>query len=176
MVLMAAALVFAQSSRTAPAVARFNLTVNSNAPNSRVYVNAVAQAGTAPLTIELNEGSYEIVIRAPGYQDYSTEITLSRDLTINAILRTAKFELTVNSNAPESVLYVDTRSVGAVPTTVTLNLGTYRVEVRAPGFEDFLTTVNLERNITINAALRPMLFDLSVTSNAPNATLFINYK
>ena len=162
----------AQSSRTT----RYTLRINSNAPNALVFINAVQQRGTTPFTIQLNQGTYDIVVRAEGFRDYSTKITLSRNLVVNAQLQATSYLLTVNSSAQNSTVFVNGQSRGPAPARITLPGSTYAIRVTAPGHETYETSVALTRNTAINAQLQAISFQLTVNSTAQNSTVFINGK
>lgn len=64
----------------------FRLQVNaSNVGGAQVLINGVAM-GQTPFSAELAPGAYSVVVRSPGYQDYSENFTLSGAKTINAAL------------------------------------------------------------------------------------------
>lgn len=150
------------------------LLIQVNVSNARVFINAVEQSGTAPITVELNAGRYTIVVRSTGYRDYSTNITLNRDLTVNARLQQQNFQLQVTANVSGARVFIDNADRGAAPANLSLPSGDYNVRVSASGHLDFGTTVALSRDTTVNAELQPILYTLSVTSNVNGATIQIN--
>ncbi|OHD71785.1 MAG: hypothetical protein A2177_09855 [Spirochaetes bacterium RBG_13_68_11] len=61
------------------------LTVNSNVAGARVYVNN-ALVGTAPITRQVERGSYTVRVTAPGYQDYQASVNVTGNTVVNAML------------------------------------------------------------------------------------------
>ena len=152
----------------------YTLRIASNAPNSRVFINAVAQTGTTPVEIELAAGEYEIVVRATGYRDYTTKVNLSRDLSINARLSPITYQLTVNAIPRGASVFIDGTERGQAPVTLTLQSSRYTLSVREAGHEEYESTVNLNRNLTVNASLKPVNFTLAINSIPRGASVYID--
>jgi hypothetical protein len=64
----------------------YQLSVNANVPGALVYLND-NQAGTTPFVAQIAPGSYSIVVTAPGYQDWTTQVTMNGPQTLNASLQ-----------------------------------------------------------------------------------------
>ncbi|MEM8932567.1 MAG: PEGA domain-containing protein [Acidobacteriota bacterium] len=99
--------------------------------------------GTTPLQIETGAGSSDLVIRLTGHR------TLRRKLRIEANEERAIRETLVALGAlhvPEptdAAILVDGEYVGAAPTTIYLDEGEHVVELVAPGFAPWDTSVEL---------------------------------
>jgi len=65
---------------------RATLEVSANVQGAQVFING-NQAGNTPFRAELAGGSYNVVIRAPGYNDYSQNIVVNGPMQINANLQ-----------------------------------------------------------------------------------------
>ncbi|MBT3274526.1 MAG: PEGA domain-containing protein [Spirochaetales bacterium] len=170
---LASSFTFAQSS-SGRTVSRYLLTINSNAPNSQVFINAVRQNGTTPMRLTLNQGTYSVTVRADGYRDYVANINLTRNLTLNAALQADTNALTVTSNVQGSKVIINNQERGVAPVRVNLQAGRYSVRVTAEGHKPYNQIVNLSRDTTVNATLEPILVGLTVTSNAAGAKLYID--
>ncbi|MBN2617807.1 MAG: PEGA domain-containing protein [Spirochaetales bacterium] len=64
----------------------------------------------------------------------------------------ANYTITVNSNVKSFLFYVDGNLIKG--NRVTLPLGTYSIVIKSKGFTDFITNVNLNRDMIINATLQ----------------------
>ncbi len=63
----------------------FPLTVNANVNNAAVLING-APKGPVPYSEYLPPGTYAVRVTAPGYAEYSSNVTLSRAVTLNVQL------------------------------------------------------------------------------------------
>ena len=152
----------------------FTLRVQSNVPNSRVFINAVEQQGFAPIELSLRSGEYEIVVTSAGYRDYSTKVNLTRNLTVSARLQPLNYQLQVSANAPGATVLINGSSQGNAPVDLTLRAGEYDLVVRAAGYEDFVSTVVLNRDRAVSAELQPLIFTATSESNVRGANVSIN--
>ena len=88
---------------------------------------------------------------------------------------TTRYLLTINSNVRDSQVFINAvLQKGVAPMRLTLNSGNYNVTVRAPGYQDYVASVNLTRNFTLNVTLQPITYALTVNANIRNATVFVN--
>ena len=162
--------VFAQASR----ITRYTLVVNANVANAQVFINAVQQRGTVPLRFSLSPGTYEVIVRAPGYQDFRASVNLNRNQTVTATLRPATFQLSVRSNVSGAQVQVNNANRGTAPVNMDLPPGRYSVKVSAPGFLDFTQVIDLSSNSAVSANLVPITHTLTVNSNVRGALVAIN--
>ncbi len=174
--LVTAATVFAQTGaagRGRSGGGSYTLSINSNVRGAQVFVNAVRQKAVTPMNLTLSAGSYSITVRADGYKDYTANVNLTRDLTINATLEPITHTLMVTSNVKGSEVYVDGQRRGAVPTRLTLPQGSYSITVEANNYHPFTTSVSLSSDMTVNAQLEPKSFRLNVTANVQGADVYL---
>lgn len=170
-ILFISAPVFGQSSDTDSS---YSLTIRANVEKTQVFINAIQQRASTPLRVTLKGGRYKITVRAEGYEDYETTITLNRNTTITANLVPARHSLTVNSNVENSSVYINNSLRGVSPSRVELSPGRYTITVRARGYGDYTVTIDLDRNTAVNALLKRTKFNLSVNSNVEDAEISIN--
>ena len=163
-----------RSTGSSSSTSRFVLTVNSNIRNSQVFLNAVLQNGRTPLRLTLPEGTYTITVRAPGYRDFTQDVGLTANATLNATLQPITHALAVNSNVKDAAVYIDNDLKGSAPIRVDMPPGRYTVRVIAPGHKDFSDIIDLNQNITVGANLEAITYNLSVNSNVRGSTVFIN--
>jgi hypothetical protein len=156
------------------ATTRYLLTVNSNVRNSQVFINAVLQKGTAPMRLTLNSGTYNVTVRASGYQDYVANVNLSRNFTLNAVLQPITYALTINANILNATVFVNNQSRGTAPVRLDLQAGRYSLRVEAPGYHPHNQVVQFQRDAVINASLEPITYALTVNSSVRGAAVFVN--
>ena len=153
--------------------AQYTISVNSNVSPFDVYINGRVINGNR---VTLSPGRYDISVRSRGYLDFNTTIELTRNQNIQAILQPEiiNYSLTVNSNAKNSQILINGSPINGNITT--LRAGTYSVTVKARGFLDFNTTVNLDRNFLLNANLVPEIpkYSLRINSNANSSSIIVD--
>lgn len=180
LVLFVAGGVFAQ--------ARAPLTIIASEGPAQVMLNGrVVGVANPSLTVQFAPGRYELIVRKPGMPDFAQTIVLpAQGLTVQARLGAARptppprpapqpmFTLSINSNVPNARVAINGSLIGQSPATATLAPGSYQLEVTAPGFEPYTTTVVVNGNATHTANLRQMTNRLSVSANVGGAEVFIN--
>ena len=79
-----------------PLVIQATLSVTANVQGAEVLVNG-NPAGRTPFNAQLPQGSYTVLVRAPGYLDYSQNVLLSGPVAVNATLQplAASFQVAV---------------------------------------------------------------------------------
>ncbi|RIH90527.1 PEGA domain protein [Calidithermus terrae] len=177
------------STRISANLRRINLSgtlaVTSNPPGAQVFVNGQL-VGNTPVNLSLNPGSYTLELRRQGYQTYRTTVAIAPGansrVNVNLSPAVSQGVLTVTSNPSNADVYVNGRLVGRTPYSARLNSGTYTVEVRRAGYQDYRTTVTVQagRTTTVNATLAlpaPPTGStgvLSVVTDVPGADVYID--
>ncbi|GAB5603698.1 PEGA domain-containing protein [Thermus sp. FJN-A] len=150
--------VFAQ---LVPEVRPGTLSIASTPSGAEVHVNG-ALRGRTPLALSLPEGRYQVELRLSGYETYRAQVEVRRgettrlDVRLTPLPRTGTLFLESSPSGAE--VYLEGRLQGRTPLRLTLNEGTYRVELRAPGYEPYQATVRVERGreTRLAASLRPL--------------------
>ena len=72
------------------------LSVSANVQGAEVLING-NPAGRTPFSAQLPQGSYTVLVRAPGYLDFSQNLLLSGPVSVNAVLQplAASFQVAV---------------------------------------------------------------------------------
>lgn len=153
------------------APANFVLKIVTNPGNAQIFIDGKPVKGT---DFTLPAGNHTIVVKAQGFQDFSTTVNLAQNMTITANLQPLGYRLSVQSNVQGADVFINNKPVGKTNFTGTFPPGNYQVRVVMPGFSDFNTTVALKSDTTVNAALKPMMFSLTVQSSIQGAQVFIN--
>lgn len=123
----------------------------------------------APVPLEVSPGEHLVVVRKPGYAEYSrridaqegsqTEVAVSLDATMGFA--------TLTADVAEAVVLVDDEELGLVPQgNVLLKPGSRAIEFRAPGFKSDVhnITVFAGRTYAVEGKLRPLLDTTTVAS------------
>jgi len=153
----------------------YNLTIDSNVQNARIFIDGVPHKARMPYTLSLSPGEYTVSLKANGYREASSVVALTGDQTLFINMDAGNYNLTVNSNIEEGEILVN-NDVYAVqfPYTLTLDPGTYTITVRGEGYRDGKTRVNLQSDQSVTLDLAAMTYNLTVDSNVAGARLFIN--
>jgi hypothetical protein len=170
----------------APAFAqtRGAFSIVCNVTGARVYLNGELAGYTKPsFSALLKPGSYRLRVTMEKYQPFETVVNMSANplsLAVNlipeggVINRPSRFNLQVTANVAGAQVYVNNAPVGAAPVSMQVNRGNYSVRVTAPGYQDYLVSVNVNGPTAVNAVLQGNLFQLTVNSNVAGAQVFVN--
>lgn len=164
-----------------------NLMVNSNLPDATVKING-RTAGTTDSTGHLVIGSmkpgvYNVTITKPGYQPDKTVVNLSagQSEALNFELKPFTQSLNITSTPPDCEIFVDDVLRGHTDASGNVRLaevpvGDHRVTVRKARYREasFPLSVSADKEGQINAKLELAIGFLTVTTNAPNASIDIS--
>ncbi|MBN2545978.1 MAG: PEGA domain-containing protein [Spirochaetes bacterium] len=156
--------------------------INSNPQGVTVYVKGMpASIGTTPLISQFTIGRrYTLTFTKTGYQDKTINYFCDGNpIFVNmegGSFDTRQYKLTVNSNINGANIFANDNKIGNTPLTARLQAGTYNIRVTNPGYTDYTTSVNLDRNQQIYANLQPIIlqYRLTVNSNINGASVYIN--
>jgi hypothetical protein len=155
------------------AQAKTSLSVQCNQERAGVYLNESLIGYTSPnFSALVFPGKYSIRVSKEGFSDFRTNIVVGRSpVTIIANLggsalpgRTpppqvqpfhpaATSQLTVDSNVPGALVYLNGSFAGETPFVSFLNPGTYSVVIRLEGYEEYSSTVKVNGRNQVHATL-----------------------
>lgn len=139
-----------------PQVINHSLSVSANVNGAEVYVNGNL-AGTTPFSSQVPPGSYNIVVKAPGYVDYAQTVSVRGPTRINANLQSMSHQVSISAaNVRGATVFINGAQVGHSPYKAFLSPGSYTVTIKAPGFIDYTVQLNVNGPETINAVLQPL--------------------
>lgn len=138
--------------RGGPPAASYPVRVDCNVPGATVYING-NYVGNTPYNTSLPPGSYSLVVRSQGYQDYSVTMQVNGPQSITAYLSGLTYTLSIYSNVNNAVVTVNGQNYGPPPVTLSAQPGVYNIQVTAGGYQTFSTQVNVSQNTTVNAQL-----------------------
>jgi hypothetical protein len=160
------------------------LQVSSSPSGAAVYVNGDYRGFTPSddlLDIELSPGSYPVLVKKPGYQDYSTTRTIEAGKKVQVLATLLPGTIPSGASAEVSStpsgadVYVNNVYLGITPLSLhNVTAGTYTVEIRLEGYNTFATTgqVTPGQNLQIIAALSPAAIP-APTKSPPGAVLSV---
>jgi serine/threonine protein kinase len=158
-----------------------SLVVNSNPPNSQVWLNGKLR-GSTPLNLtQIDPGIYRMEIQNDGYHKYTEHIKLvaGNKEKINAPLIPFTGGLSVTKDPALATLLLDGKQIagnnGSVIKLSNIPVGKHRVEIAHPGFSSFTEDVEIvpDEIYTINAHLVRLEGELSIQVR-PWGTVYIN--
>jgi hypothetical protein len=132
----------------------YEITIYANVEDAIVYLNGY-NYGEAPVRIEVNRGSHNLLVKAKGYADYNKTIYVSSDSTYRAELDPERsYRLIVRSNVDEANVYINDEWRGETPLTLNLGAGSYRLKVTEEGYDAYESKIELKNNSSIYATIR----------------------
>jgi hypothetical protein len=145
------------------------VTINTNVRDPDIYVDGARISGNI---VTLLPGNHSIRITADGYVDYVTTINVVAPIVLNAQLKSAGYQVTINTNVRNPDIYVDGARIGG--NVAILLPGNHSLLITAEGYQDYSTTLKVSGPMLVNAQLAIAGFPLTVTSDVRGATVSIN--
>lgn len=105
--------------------------------------------GAAPGELRLPAGRHELLITAPRYLPFKATVEIEgmeRRQTLTPSLIAAWAPVRVLTEPAGADVYVDGKATGATPAKLELDAGTHRIELRHPGFRDWVSDVQVVAN------------------------------
>ena len=150
------------------------LSISSNVPGADILINGNL-VGKTPFQAQLVPGTYNVTVRAQGYTDYSQQLSVNGNSSINATLSPTMASLSIGSNVPGADVLLNGTIVGRTPFSSQVAPGTYNLIVRASGYSDYNQTLLVNGPSQINAVLVPQNYQLSVDSGTVRgAEVYLN--
>ncbi len=112
---------------------------------ARVLV-AGKDVGPAPGAVRLPAGRHEVLVSAPRHLPFKATVDIQgmeQQQTLVAKLVAAWAPVTVLTEPTGATVLVDGTAQGATPAQLELDAGTHRVELRHPGFKNWVTDVQV---------------------------------
>jgi len=158
-----------------PVVQNYQLSVITSPSGADVYVNN-AYVGRSPLNVTLEGGTKNLRIERSGYETYSETFVLDRSISKSITLtpQVRDYKLNVTSSPSNALVYINGSYQGRTPLNLTLREGSYTVRVTADGYEDFSTSVSLDRDRQVSATLYSKKARLAVETEPTNASVFVD--
>ena len=136
------------------------LYVSSRPAGADIFINGAKQSGQTPVTLPLGGGQYDLVIRMPGYEAYSSRIQVKDNVqtTLDVELK-QKQELSrvawaqVNSTPQGAEIFIDGNDTGQVsPARVQVPTGTHIIALRLKGYDTKRHGIEVSDGGTVSVA------------------------
>ena len=165
--------VFAQRTATQSAApANYQLTIQVNVKGAAIFIDGGQLKGNVAT---VTAGNHSVMVKAPGYLDFSTTVSVNGNMTLPVTMQAATFQLSVNaSNVKGAQVLLNGKAAGNTPFNTQLPPGTYTVTVQAPGFLGYNESFTMSGPKSINVTLQPATFQLSVNANVKGAQVLLN--
>jgi serine/threonine protein kinase/galactitol-specific phosphotransferase system IIB component len=133
------------------------LLVSSEPAGAEVFINGAKQSGQTPVTLPLAPGQYNLVLRLPGYEAYSSSVQvkdnvqtqLTSKLTERSNNRIAWAQVETNPKGAE--IFVDGNAIGkSTPSRIELPIGVHTVTLKLEGYRPLKRTVQVSDGGTTN--------------------------
>jgi hypothetical protein len=143
--------------RPVPQIFNYALTVAANVNGADIFING-NPAGKAPFSTQIPNGSYTILVRAPGFVDYNQNFVVNGGpVQVNAMLQGLSYQVSVNANVNGALVFINGAQMGQTPYAASMPQGNYTVLVRATGYTDYQVQIAVNGPQAVNAALQPMI-------------------
>jgi len=143
--------------RTPPPPTTGTIDVSSTPSGAKVYVDGVYR-GLTPLKIAINPGTHDVEVRMSGYQTYRARVQVRAGQSVRISPRLARVSttgvLSIDSTPQGAEVYINGSYQGRTPIKLSINEGTYDVELRLPGYEPYQARVRVRAGQTSRLAPR----------------------
>lgn len=158
-----------------PSATYGTLSVDSSPQGAKIYLNGYYR-GISPFSFDqLTPGSYTVDTVLDGYRQYTTMVRISAGSTTNVYtplqpVSASPNSIYVTSDPTNAFVYLDTLYKGKTPLTVTgISPGDHLIELNAPGYFSWNTTVSLSGGSTRTVSatmisLAPVVSTTAVTA------------
>jgi serine/threonine protein kinase len=133
------------------------LLLTSKPAGADVFINGAKQSGQTPLTLPLAPGSYNLVLRMPGYDAYAggvqvkDNIQTQLDVTLREKSTVKVAWAQVESTPKGAEIFVDGTSTGqTTPARVQVPAGLHTVSMRLPGYQPARRTFQAMEGSTVH--------------------------
>ncbi|WP_304225589.1 PEGA domain-containing protein [Gracilinema caldarium] len=163
------------------------LTIEASEGPAQVLLNGKLLGIANPkFATRVKPGTYDLIVRKTGLPEFRQKITIpASGLTVQAQLGAAAvipapqpvkqlFTLTITANAPNAQVSVNGSAMGNAPVNVSVEAGTYRVQISAPGYENYDANVSVTNNTSLAATLKQQASKITITANVQGAEVYLN--
>ncbi|MGB9465198.1 MAG: serine/threonine-protein kinase, partial [Candidatus Acidiferrum sp.] len=133
------------------------LYLSSKPAGADVFINGAKQSGQTPVTLPLAPGTYNLVVRMPGYEAYAGSVQVKDNIQTQLDVElkeknTAKVAWAqVETNPKGAEILVDGTATGqTTPARVQVPTGLHTVTVRLAGYQQVRRTIQATEGGTVN--------------------------
>jgi serine/threonine protein kinase len=140
------------------------LLLTSKPAGADVFINGAKQSGQTPVTLPLAAGSYNLVLRMPGYDAYATNVQVRENIQTQLLDVPLKEKPTVRvawaqvDTTPKGAeIFVDGTTTGqTTPARVQVPAGLHTVMVKLDGYQPVRRTIQATEGGTVNITIVTM--------------------
>ena len=160
-------------------LARGRLIINSHPAGTKVSING-SPKGRTPLDMDLPMGEYKIQLKRKDYLEVTRQVALSESnpvRNLDEILQLVLGVIRVTSNTSMVDVTINGKPKGKTPLSLTLPMGSYRLELTKPKYVPVKRTVTLSEDEPVQAVEQDLLLAegvLTINSNPEDAEVEIN--
>ncbi len=167
--------------RVPPPPAVGTLDISSSPSGAKIYLDG-SYRGRTPLQIGVNPGTHDVKLQLPGYQSYQVRVQVRAGQTTRISPRLMPVvttgTLSVDSSPQGAEVYLNGSYRGRTPLNLSLNAGSYDLELRLAGYETFRARVQVRSGQTTRVAprLQPLVSTgtLEIYSNPSGAQAYVD--
>ena len=134
------------------------LLLTSKPAGADVFINGAKQSGQTPVTLPLAPGSYNLVLRMPGYDAYATSVQVKDNVQTQLLDVPMREKSTVKvawaqveTNPKGAEIFVDGTTTGQkTPARVQVPAGMHTVMVKLDGYQQVRRTFQATEGGTVN--------------------------
>jgi Domain of unknown function (DUF4384)/PEGA domain len=134
-----------------------SLKLTSNVRNASVFIEG-RKVGNAPLDTDLNAGTYNIRVTAPGYDDYTGTVTIRSGVAITQNITLNSQQVTVNlrANVDNGQVYLDGVPQGGLVQgglSFSVPRGVHELVIISSGYRAYVKNIDFQSSGTVTANL-----------------------
>lgn len=140
------------------------LSVKSHPAGADIFINGVKQSGQTPATVPLAPGQYDVVLRLPGYEGFSTRVLVKDnaqsvvDAQLHEKSQVHVAWAQVHSSPEGAEIYIDGTPTGEVsPARVQIPTGPHIIALKLNGYQVVRRGVQASEGgtVTVDETLHP---------------------
>jgi len=154
------------------------LSVNSTPSGASVYLNGTFIGFTPIVNYKVLPGRYKLGLLKDGFLPYSKtlNVTGNNSISLNITLTSEKGHMSIFSNPPSASVYIDNKFIGVTPLRISLSPGIHELLISKKGYIPSKEEIEIKSgdDLVIKRTLIPQNSTITITSNIPNATVYID--
>ncbi|GEM_PF-5643021 len=147
-----------------PSLEKSSLIITTEPTNADIVLKNDKVKRKSPLTLSLQHGKYEIVIKKDGYYEENKQVQLEKGKQIQLSVNLRKIEvpeqkgIVINTVPQEADIFINNQYQGKSRLEISLQTGEYEVRIRKDGYYEEKTKIRIEKagKGTFDIPLKPI--------------------